>query len=102
MREYRKKNPDKMKSIDLKKNFGISLQDYKYILEKQSNTCAICRLPETSIDHRTKMIRKLAVDHDHFTGEVRGLLCSKCNVGLGQFQDDTELLLSAVAYLSGA
>jgi hypothetical protein len=99
MREYRKKNPEKMKAIDLKKRFGISLEHYYEMLEKQNHICAICKRPENAVDHRTGLPRALAVDHCHATGKVRGLLCTQCNRGLGKFNDNKEYLLSAVKYL---
>jgi hypothetical protein len=76
----------------LKCRFGISVKEYNELLQKQQGVCAICKLkPQSS--------RNLAVDHDHKTGKIRGLLCHKCNTGLGLFYDDTEKLLSAVEYL---
>lgn len=99
MREYRKENPDKFKRIDLKKNFGISLEYYYELLEKQGNVCAICKKPETAIDMKRGVPFSLAVDHDHKTGNVRGLLCMKCNRGLGLFEDSGELLDEAKRYL---
>jgi len=99
MRDYRKKNPDKMKAIDLKKRFGITLEEYNFLLDKQNGVCAICSEPEKRRDHRTKKPRALAVDHNHDTGEIRGLLCTDCNTGLGLLQDDPELLKLALSYL---
>ena len=68
----------------------ISDAEYKALLDKQGGVCAICR-------ERPK--GKLAVDHAHSTGKVRGLLCNFCNVGLGLFRDDERRLLAAVEYL---
>ena len=98
-REYMKRNPDKQKSMDLKKNFGITLETYKSKSEQQQGLCAICNKPEITKDNRTGLVRNLAVDHNHNTGQVRGLLCRGCNQGLGNFQEDLQRLKNAVAYL---
>lgn len=100
MREYRKRKPHIMKSVDLKKRFGISLEEYQEMLEKQNNCCAICGRPERSVDHRTKRVRSLAVDHCHDTNKIRGLLCSDCNTAIGLLQDDPNVLKAAIKYLS--
>ena len=75
-----------------KRVYGISYNDYQRILKEQNGVCAICM---------SKCItgKSLAVDHDHETGAVRGLLCTKCNSGLGQFEDNTVRLYTAIAYL---
>ena len=72
------------------KRYGISKDDYAALLEQQSNCCAVCQREFDRTPH---------IDHDHETGRVRGLLCYPCNSGLGQFQDDTEVLKKAIAYL---
>lgn len=74
------------------KNFKIQPQQYEYLLECQSGVCAICK--DTC---STRL--NLSIDHDHETGEVRGLLCTSCNLGLGKFQDSVNLLTSAASYL---
>lgn len=74
------------------KMYGLSPEQYLDMLEKQQGKCAICKLEPTSK-------RGLAVDHDHETGEVRGLLCGGCNTALGSFKDDPEVLTSAIEYL---
>jgi hypothetical protein len=99
MREYRKKNPEKMKAIDLKKKYNLSLDLYYSMLEKQKYVCAICKRPEFATDHRTGLPRALAVDHDHETNQIRGLLCTNCNRGLGKFNDTVEYLEEAIKYL---
>jgi len=62
--------------------------------KRQRSRCAICGTPE---DRTPK--KRLHVDHDHETSRVRGLLCSQCNTGLGQFKDDPQRLLAAIEYL---
>jgi len=84
--------------------YGISFEEYHEQLAEQNNVCAICKLPETRITRPGgKFLSgeepRLAVDHDHDTGKFRGLLCHKCNVGVGNFQDDETLLQSAIDYL---
>lgn len=68
------------------------------MIEEQDNKCAICGQEETAKNNGID-VNKLAVDHDHVTGRVRGLLCKACNNGLGHFQDDPELLEAAIRYL---
>jgi hypothetical protein len=99
MREYRKQNPEKHKNMDLKKHFGITLDDYNLILEQQNNVCAICGKPEHIFNSRTQKTLSLSVDHCHTTGKIRGLLCSHCNHAIGKFNDDVELLQKAIEYL---
>ncbi len=102
MREYRKRRPDVMKNIVLKKNFKITLEDYQSMERDQNGVCKICKQPETKLDHRTKQPRALAVDHCHKTGKVRGLLCSDCNTAIGLLKDDVHLMQTAIDYVSGA
>jgi hypothetical protein len=96
-REYRKNYAPKYTEGDLKYKFGISLSEYSKLIIDQGNKCAICDQPETQL--RNGRIKALAVDHDHETGKVRGLLCCACNQALGKFKDEKKLLLAAVAYL---
>jgi len=88
-RYYR--NPDYYKDADLRKKFGISLEQYRELERKQDYKCAVC--------HKEPGSKKLAVDHNHKTGENRGLLCGRCNLGLGWFEDSIELLEMAIQYL---
>lgn len=81
----------------LKKSFGLTLEEYRDMVEAQGGVCYICKRPEVT-DRRGRVI-DLAVDHDHATGQVRHLLCGNCNKGLGNFQDSPELLASAILYL---
>ena len=68
------------------------------MLEKQLHACAICKEPESQISWgKTK---RLAVDHDHKTGKVRGLLCQRCNTTLGRYEDDLYVWENFIAYLS--
>lgn len=93
---YRSRNVDKYKDYELNRAYGISLDDYNSMREKQNYCCAICST------HESKAVRGLLyVDHCHETSVVRGLLCSVCNKALGLFKDNPEFLLRAVSYLKG-
>ena len=76
----------------LKRNYGITVEQYNEFLRQQGGVCAIC-------SNVCLTGRRLAVDHCHESHEVRGLLCTNCNQGLGKFQDSPELLSGAADYL---
>jgi hypothetical protein len=76
----------------LRKNFGLTSADYEAMLKSQSGGCAICTAPPSG--------KSLHIDHCHKTGRVRGLLCIRCNRGIGHFLDSPALLKSAIEYLS--
>ena len=71
--------------------FDVSQAKYDIMLDKQNGVCLICGEPPGK--------KSLAVDHDHTSGEVRGLLCTSCNRGLGYFRDDVDILKQAITYL---
>ena len=82
------------RSRRLKFNFGITLDEYETMLAQQAGVCAICKAPP-----ETSYCGTLAVDHDHDTGKVRGLLCTRCNTALGSLRDSPEMLRAAANYL---
>lgn len=110
-KQWREKNPDKVKAyykhyheqnvskvrlknrmVKLKKNFNITIEQYDELEKRQKGVCAICGRKEIS--------KRLAVDHCHKIGKIRGLLCKNCNTGLGLFNDNEKLLTKAIRYLS--
>lgn len=93
-KEYVKENKDLIKSDKLRRSFGIDLDQYNKLLELQQQCCAICDT------HRSKLKRALAVDHDHNTGVIRGLLCDPCNLGIGKLRDSIQLIQNALDYLT--
>lgn len=94
-REYAAGRKAERQESRLKSRFGLSLQQYRNLLQGQNGGCAICH--STEFGSRTKT---LAVDHNHSNGKIRGLLCDKCNRGLGMFNDSPELLKVAANYLT--
>lgn len=86
-------NKDRVRHLNLQRRFKITLEEYNNLLSKQNECCAICH------KHQSEFKIKLAVDHDHNNGKVRGLLCSNCNNGLGRFKDNKDLLSEAIKYL---
>ena len=81
------------REAQLMREFGITMEEYEHILDAQGGVCAIC---EGESDARG---RDFAVDHDHFTGKIRGILCRGCNVGIGNLKEDVETLKRAIKYL---
>lgn len=98
---YELKNKDAMfdyrKNWKLKNRYGITTQDYLNMVISQDNKCAICNSPETI--RQNNKVNELAIDHDHKTNKVRGLLCGSCNRGIGLFKENTNLLKLAITYL---
>jgi aspartyl-tRNA synthetase len=89
----------RLKNSQLKRCFGITLEQYEQMLLQQNNKCCICnKTPNTKLTHHKKP-RRLAVDHCHKTGKIRGLLCFDCNSAIGKFQDSIQLLQNAIDYL---
>jgi hypothetical protein len=82
------------------KIYGLSVEDYDSLLNKQNGVCAICEQKETVLDGVSGKVKMLSVDHCHDTGKVRGLLCSACNTGIGLARHDPEILRSAISYLA--
>lgn len=80
------------------KQYGITRKDYEDMLKKQDGKCAICGC-DTGGTSRSGGIKRLSIDHSHYDGKIRGLLCNMCNVGIGNLRDDPELLEKAAQYL---
>lgn len=90
--EYAKRIGDSIRRGYLKRTYGIDPEKYEEMVMAHNGVCGICNQPSGR--------RRLAVDHDHATGKVRGLLCLRCNKGLGLFGDNPDNLVSAIAYLN--
>lgn len=110
---YRANNPEKIKATRAKRRdaikvmererhlgrYGLTHEMFELILESQGNVCAICGTDEPG---NTRGPAAFRVDHDHDTGEVRGLLCNKCNIAIGYLKDDPALLRRALEYLEAS
>jgi len=97
--KYRENNRPKLAEYKLKTRYHITPDRYDQMVAIQNNCCAICGQPEKALHNKTKKIQKLAVDHNHTTGEVRGLLCQDCNRGIGKFHENVSSLENAIKYL---
>lgn len=91
-KEYRKKNPHIQKKSTLNFVYGITLEQHKLLLNINDGKCCICNKPP--------MTKTLSIDHCHKTKIIRGVLCQKCNSAISFFNDDVEILQSAIKYLS--
>ena len=92
---YYKANKEKIitknKAYSLKYKYNITLKERDLMLKKQNNKCKICNTKFSKVTPN--------IDHCHTTNKVRGLLCRLCNIGLGYFKDNTEILTKAINYL---
>lgn len=96
---YRKqvaKDPFKYRRHKLRTLYGLTLEQFNSMLERQQKTCALCGKPE--VRKMRKRVAPLVVDHDHATGKVRDLLCHRCNVRLAAVEDPA-WLMQALGYL---
>lgn len=90
---YNKRSKLDKKGLNSKRNYGVTKEKLQLMIEKSSNKCEICKIifEDTS---------KINIDHCHKTNSVRGILCSKCNYGIGNFNDNIRILNSAINYLN--
>lgn len=105
-RDYYHKNKEKNKEkrkeynrkADLKKSFGLTINEYDIMFEAQKGVCATCGKEETAKNQYG--VVRLAVDHNHKTGKIRGLLCARCNRSIGLLNEDISTLLNIIRYLN--
>ena len=97
-KQWRLDNPDKAAHYQLMNYYGITLDEYNTILEAQNYKCKICGKTAEEVASG-KPIKRLAVDHCHETGEIRGILCANCNTGIGLLCHDPGILKNALRYL---
>ena len=83
------KTPEYIRTNRLKNRYGLTDEQYQEMYDNQLGNCKIC----------DEHFDRLGIDHNHSTGQVRALLCDKCNRGLGCFNDDKNTLVKAVFYL---
>jgi len=93
IKRYREKYKSKYRNRALKNKFGITLEEYDKIFIEQNGCCAICG------KHQSEVKRTFAVDHNHKTNNIRGLLCYRCNTFLGYCKDNINTFINAVEYL---
>lgn len=93
VQDWRRRNREKVRAQNLRFKHGLSVKEYSALLEKQNHCCAICG------KHQSDFKGALCVDHNHVTGQKRGLLCKQCNLVLGNAGELVGVLRKAVAYL---
>lgn len=102
-KKWKETNPERsyqsQRERNLKHKYGITLAEYKCMLDKQHGCCAICAVKENNASFGVNKTLNFAVDHCHTTGKVRGLLCNQCNRALGMLNDDIKLVIKALDYL---
>lgn len=93
----RVRGPRYLRNMNLKANYGITIEEYEELVKKQNGVCAACFSPEIHKANHTDVIT-LAVDHDHDSGKTRGLLCMKCNRALGLLDDSADVIEALLEY----
>ena len=96
----RKPSKEKTRSYILRSKFGISFEDYMTLYNNQGGLCSICKKPLTIWAETRDYSNVACVDHNHTTGEIRGLLCNHCNTGIGLFREDLSIMKEAINYLT--
>lgn len=88
-------------AYSLRQWYGITIEQYDAMRERQGYACATCGTPESEcrIPNQQDQPCRLTVDHNHVTGEVRGLLCNRCNAGLGNLREEPEIMRSLIRYI---
>ena len=84
----------------LRTKYGLSIEEFNEMVTRQGNACAVCKKEESAVFNG--VAKRLAVDHCHETGKVRGLLCQSCNIALGNVKDNIKTLNNMIDYLNKA
>ncbi len=102
-KKWRLDNRDRSYKLDadkhLRRRYGMTPEDYQAISLKQNHNCALCKKPETIKFNKANKISRLAVDHDHKSNQIRGLLCFRCNTMLANIERNPGILESIKTYL---
>lgn len=96
LKEYGLNNKESSKRRSRKhlmKKYNLTIEEYNKLFDEQNSKCGICGR------HQDELKQALAVDHNHISGNVRGLICVRCNRAIGMFEDDISLLERAIDYL---
>lgn len=93
MKKWHSTRPESRIRAQLKRKFGLTLEEWNEMFNAQGGCCAICG------KHQSRQQRRMAVDHNHETGQIRALLCQNCNHGLGHFYENVASLSNAISYL---
>lgn len=101
-RDWYNQNAEKVRRRTVERLYGITYDQYLKMLEDQKGGCAICQVPLKAHFGLESEYEVAKIDHCHTTGKVRGLLCKRCNVSLGNFNDDPLVLSRAIDYLNNA
>ena len=92
-KDWYNNNKERYYGNSIKRKYGVTLSEYNALRAKQNYRCAICG------DHENDVGKKMYVDHNHDTGKIRKLLCTRCNVGIGMMRDNPEILENAAKYI---
>ncbi len=92
-------NKEKRRDQYLARLFKLTTEQYNNMVKLQNNLCAICGKPQSKFQKNSNTIRSLAVDHNHITGKVRGLLCTSCNTAIGLLEENIPLIQKVIEYL---
>ena len=94
-----KDTPLTIRGRNVRYRYGIELDDFVAMYEDQGGKCAICFIEVDLYAPEERKANVAHVDHCHATGKIRALLCHQCNVGIGAFKEDAEVLQNAIQYI---
>lgn len=92
-------DPNYCRKQNYKYNFGLTLEEVEVKLKAQNYVCANCEQPEKATYKDTGIVKTLALDHDHLTGQIRDFLCAECNLFIGKIEKDRAKVAKAEKYL---
>ena len=100
---WKKANPEKKQFSNrknfIKRTYGLSWEEYELMYNKHEGRCAVCKIFLQLAPKQDDRDQSACIDHNHSTGEIRGLLCRRCNIAIGFFDENTDRMLNAAAYI---